>query len=646
MTKNPRSSRTRRLLDRLRREAGPLKRESVLTWAQRSRRLTQGVSAIEGPFRALPYQRFLLEAIGNRRYSEHIWMIAAQLVKTESINCVIGYFMDREPCGIMVVYPTLDRAKDYSKKKLARMISATPCLRRKVLSARSRDSGNTLLSKEFPGGDIIIAGSNSPATLRSASRRVVIQDEIDSYEASAGSEGDPCVLADTRAENFPNAVFVKASTPTIKGQSRIEEKFENSTKHRWHVPCPVCGTKQWLKWANVKWPENKPEEARYVCDVESCKAEWTDGDRIRAIHEGEWIAEHPERRRLGVQMSGLYRLIGLKESFSSYLHEFATTFLDRKRAGKMALRAWINTFLAETYEEDAEATVNPKTVLDRCEFYLPRELPVEALVVVAGADVQKNRIECELMAYGANEERWGIEKRVIWGDTEKEEPWAKLDEFLLLTAKRADGVELKVERAFIDMNYKPDRVLAFCGPRIARGVFPCIGINRVGNLVPPLLPPKPSRNNKARLPHWPIGVTVAKSMIYDRLMLPVPGPRSMHFPQGFGYDEEHFKQLTVEVRKTRYSHGQAYSIFEKPNDSVRNEALDLAVYGLAALHSLFPINWVKLAENRIAQRPEQEPAEAPAGEQLPPPGFDPTPAPPAPQARVRPVRRNWMSGGW
>ena len=271
MTTLPRRSRTVRLLERIRQEAGPLRKESILAWAERSRRLTQGVSAIEGPFRALPYQRFLLEAIGSRRYSEHIWMIAAQTIKTETLNCAIGYFMDREPCGIMVVYPTLDRAKDYSKKKLSRMISSTPCLRRKVQAARARDSGNTVLSKEFPGGDIIIAGSNSPATLRSSSRRVVIQDEIDSYEASAGSEGDPCVLADTRAENFPNAVFIKASTPTVKGLSRIEEKFENSSKHRWHVPCPKCGHRQWLKWANVKWPETRPEDARYVCEAETCK---------------------------------------------------------------------------------------------------------------------------------------------------------------------------------------------------------------------------------------------------------------------------------------------------------------------------------------------------------------------------------------
>ena len=174
-------NRSVKLLAHLRTLCNPPRKESVLEWSERERQLLEGVSSIPGRFRALPYQRKLLEVITDRTYAEHVWMIASQTIKTESINCVIGYFMDCDPCGIMIVYPTIDRAKDYSKKKLSRMIRGTPVLRRKVREVRTRDSGNTLLSKEFPGGDIIISGSNSPSSLRSSSRRIVIQDEIDSY---------------------------------------------------------------------------------------------------------------------------------------------------------------------------------------------------------------------------------------------------------------------------------------------------------------------------------------------------------------------------------------------------------------------------------------------------------------------------------
>jgi phage terminase large subunit GpA-like protein len=587
-----------KLLENRRALCGPPRKESILAWAERERNLAEGVSSIPGRFRALPYQRKPLDAITDRAYSEHVWMIASQTIKTESINCVIGYFMDAEPCGIMVVYPTLDGAKEYSKKKLSRMIRGTPCLRNKVRESRSRDSGNTLLSKEFPGGDLRISGSNSPASLRGSSRRVVIQDEIDSYEASAGSEGDPCALADTRAENFSNAIFIKASTPTIKGLSRIEEKFEESTKHRYFVPCPHCGQKQTLKWAQLRWEPDKPETAAYYC--EKCDKPWTDADRIRAIYQGEWIAEFPGRKRFGAHLSGLYRLIGLKDTYKNFLHEFAAVFLDRKHAGEQSIKAWQNTFLAESYEEQAYR-IAAEDVSNRCESYNDSPLPGGVLVITAGADVQKDRIELECVGWGIDEESWGLGKTVLVGDPEKDEVWSRLSEVLLRKFKTAGSIDLPIQRTFIDMQYKTPMVLRFCQKRITQGVYPCRGLSRTGLNLPPLLPARPSTNNKLRLPHWNIGVTIAKSTIYDRMKLPVPGARSMHFPEGYGYDEDHFRQLVSERVMVKYSYGQAYYVFEKDNQHVRNEALDIRVYAYAALQSLMPIGWARVAAN-IAQR--------------------------------------------
>jgi phage terminase large subunit GpA-like protein len=625
---------------KIQRLINPPRKESILSWAQRERRLTQGVSAIAGKFVALPYQRFLLEAVSDTRYAEHVWMIASQLVKTESINSVIGYFMDVEPCGIMVVYPTLDRAKDYSKKKLARMISSTRCLRTKVHNPRSRDSGNTVLSKEFPGGDIMISGANSPASLRSSSRRVVIQDEIDSYGHSAGSEGDPCALADTRAENFSNAVLIKASTPTIKGMSKIETLFEDSTKHRYHVPCPKCHTKQVLQWANLKWPEGKTEDAYYLCSNPKCEHHWTDAERIRAIYQGEWIAENPHHRRLGCQMSALYRLIGLKNTYVSYLHEFAETFLDRKSKGSQSLKAWQNTFLAESYEEEA-LQISSAEIAQRCEEYTPDAIPNQILTITAGVDVQKLRIEVEIKGWGKDEESWGMEHVIMDGDTSKDETWANLDRALMKEYTREDGVKLPITRAFVDMGYRSPEVLKFCAPRISRGIFPCRGINRVGLNIPPLLPAKPSRNNKSKIPHWNVGVTVAKTALYDRFQMPTPGPRTMHFPIGQGYEGDYFKQLTAEKRRTKFSFGQPYFIFEKDNNAVRNEALDLNVYAYAALASLGTIAWIKLGENLAAQRPKPEP-EQPTVEtkpELPQQTAQNETIPPAPSPSYRPFRQ-------
>ena len=130
-----------------------------------------------------------------------------------------------------------------------------------------------------------------PASLRQISCRVVIQDEIDSYEPSAGGEGDPCFLADARAANFHDAILIKASTPTLRGASRIEALYEASDQRKWYVPCPECGKHQVLRWAQVQWPEGKPEGAVYVC--EHCQAEISDHQRVQMVMAGEWRADNP-----------------------------------------------------------------------------------------------------------------------------------------------------------------------------------------------------------------------------------------------------------------------------------------------------------------------------------------------------------------
>jgi phage terminase large subunit GpA-like protein len=280
-------------------------------------------------------------------------------------------------------------------------------------------------------------------------------------------------------------------------------------------------------------------------------------------------------------------------------------FLKAKDGGGQTMRVWINTFLAETFEEDA-TKIDAKELEGRGEEYTPYTIPEGVLTLVAAADVQRNRIECEVKGFGKDEESWGIKRVVLDGDTELDDVWNRLDLLLLEDFTREDGVPLKIQRAFIDMGYKDKRVLSFCAPRIGRGVYPCKGINRVGTNIPPILPAKPSRNNRARIPHWNVGVTVAKSTLHDRISLVAPSARSMHFASPeYGYDADYFSQFASEKRFLKYSYGQPYYIFEKENNSVRNEALDLNVYALAAVHSLFPIAWQRLADNLKKQAPRE-----------------------------------------
>lgn len=580
---------------------------SVSEWAQKYRVLSQGGTAKSGKWdnSEIPYQVEPMDAPMQKGIAETILQWAAQMGKSEILNNQMGFYMHADPSSQLMVQPTIELSEAYSKERVAPMIRDTPILKQLVKDPRSRDSGNTLLSKIYPGGNLALVGANAPSGLAGRPRRVVLQDEVDRYPDSAGTEGDPSALADVRAKSFPNAVKVKTSTPTIKGMSKIEKRLELSDCRKWHVKCPKCQAEQVLMWAQIKWPEGKPEEAYLECADEKCGAKLTDEERKDMVRTGEWKPTKPFTGVRGYWLNGLNTLFGHQNGYVTMLHQFAKEFLDAKDGGSERVKTWTNTFLAETYEEAGEQ-IDSTVLQGHAEPYNGLEtLPRGAVILTAGADVQGDRIEVGIDAWGADEECWSICYRVLYGDPRKDQVWKDLDKVLTAEFKHATGMTMRIERALIDSGYAQDRVMAFTMPRASRGVFACKGINRVGTNVPPILPSRPSRNNKWRAPFWPVGVTVAKHAIYSRLVMLPGGARTIHFPiatradgseDDLGFNAEYFKQLTAEKQRTRYSFGNPFFVYEKDNNSVRNEAIDVRVYSFAALHSLGRILWHKLQE--------------------------------------------------
>ena len=206
------------------------------------------------------YQRGIMDAFSDPQYSEIVVMSGSQIGKTELINNIIGYFIAHDSAPILCMQPTLEMAQTWSKDRLAPMLRDTPALKDKVKDSRSRDSGNTTLHKQFPGGHITACGANSPASLASRPIRILLADEVDRYPPSAGAEGDPVNLGKRRCATFWNKKVLLTSTPTIKGASRIESAFEDSDKRYYNIKCHACDTAQVLEWSQVRWEKEKPEK--------------------------------------------------------------------------------------------------------------------------------------------------------------------------------------------------------------------------------------------------------------------------------------------------------------------------------------------------------------------------------------------------
>lgn len=556
---------------------------NVAQWSERYRVIEKGnAEAGRVNLNRIPYQREPMESFTDPDVKETVLCWASQTGKTFLLQNLIGYLADLDPCQILVKYPTQGSAESFSRNKLTPMFEETPRLSGLLGNNKQKDSDNTISYKRFKGGAISFIGSNSPSGLRQRSCRVVIQDEISADPASAGDEGNPQILADRRAESFSNAIFVKASTPTVKGSCAITEKMEQSDFRKWYVPCPHCAEKQSLEWANVKWDEGRPESARMECI--KCKKHYSDAERIKAIAKGRWIATKPENagnKIRGYHLNCLYRLIGNKPQYDNALHQLVCEFLVAKRSGTESLKSFANTQWAEAWE-DTHQTLETDKIAVRGENYTPQSLPIEVQKITGGADVQKERIELFVAGWGESEECWAIEYKVFHGDTNKPGVWDEFREYLLNASyKKTDGNNLVFSTVLIDSGNgtQQNAILDFSAPLRRYGIYGCKGIERAGIHPPELV--KLSTNNARKIHQYMVGTRIAKTIIYDRLTLKEKGAGFIHFPKDQGFDDRYYKQLTSERKIQKYAHGRAYHTFIAYKGQ-RNEALDVFVYALTA----------------------------------------------------------------
>ena len=551
----------------------PPKNLKISDWADHYRKLSPESSAEAGQWRTdrAEYQREIMDAFNEPDIQRIIFMKSAQVGATEILLNVIGYYIDQDPAPMLIMQPTLAMAQAFSKDRLATMIRDSDKIKDCVKDARSRDSGNTVLSKKFAGGNLNIVGSNSAAGLASRPIRIVLADETDRYESSAGAEGDPISLATKRTTTFWNKKIYMCSTPTIKGLSRIETAFEESDKRYYNVPCPECNTKQILKWKNVIWDEDKPETAAYACQecgsvIDESKKQWM-------LKHGEWIATAPKSDTAGFHISELY-------SVWSTWADMAKNFLEAKKQPEM-LKTWINTALGESWEEQGD-TVEYETLLERRLNYDSTSIPEEVLIIVAGCDTQKDRIEVTLTGFGRNYEAWVIDHLIFWGDPNANNVWQDLDAFLKKRFKTESERIIPISCTCIDSGgLSTNQVYQFTKPRQARRIFAVKGLSVAGKPIAN----KPSFVGKNKAVLYGVGTDSAKEAIFARLTTDVD-KTTLHFPSDV--DEEYFKQLTAEKRVAKFIRGRKSLVWKQIRP--RNEALDCLVYCFAAIYILNP-NW-------------------------------------------------------
>lgn len=578
---------------------------SVSEWADRHRVLDKTSAAEAGRYRSerTPYLREIMDCFSSSSPVQSVaFMKGAQVGATEAANNWIGYVMDVAPGPMLAAWPRDDDMKRQSKTRIAPMIEACSRLRAKVAPSKSRDAGNTIDLKEFPGGVLKMTGAQSAAALRSMPVKYLMLDEIDAYPRDVDGEGDPIVLAERRTSTFPRAKRLYISTPTIEGQSRIAELFSQSDQRYYRVPCPECGAYQRIEWVRLTYSEDDPRTVRLAC--EGCGVLIEEHHKPQMLAEGRWVAEQPTARLRGYHLSALYSPLG----WFSWADAVAM-FLEAKATNNPELyKVWANTVLGETYRVQGEAP-DWRRLYERREPYELGTVPAGARVLTAGVDVQEDRLECEVVAWGPRLENWSIDYLVLTGSTGSEEVWNGLSEVLNRDWPCEDGGSLRIARMGVDAGFRSQSVYTWCrqhGGTAAGRVIATRGRDELAGVI--VGQPKAVEvSRRGRKVHpgsggvlvWPLSTGALKHELYGwlRRQRPIDGEELpagwCHFPEA--YDREFFEQLCAEQLVTRRIRrpgsyvGKSVSAWEKTRD--RNEALDARVIARAAAWTLGLDRW-------------------------------------------------------
>lgn len=585
---------------------------SCSEWAQTERWVSPEHNPEEpGPWRnnRVPYLIEIMDSLSDPRIERVVFKKSARVGGTEVLNNFLGYVIQRRPRSTMVVLPSVDEAKGWSKEALDPMLRDTKCLRGLVRESDSgrRAKGSTIQVKLFAGGRGLLAimGSNAAAGLRRRSIANVLCSEVDGFAMEAkggvGKEGDPLSLAIRRSQNVRSRKIYLESTPTIKGLSRISKEYERSDQREYFVPCPHCGHTQTMKWENLEWKERDASTVVYVCGdyerradgsvkrLEGCGAVIEEHHKQQMLERGQWRAKYPERSVRGYHISAVYSPF---VTWARLVEEWINAQGDRT-----ALKQFVNTVKGLEWE-DTEMQLDWQILAARPRLRRTAEVPLGVGLLTMGVDVQGDRLEASVWGWGHEERASVIHHEVIVGNPVESDVWTRLDLLRTRAWNHEAGATIKVAAACVDSGgHHTDEVYAYCQSRVQQNVF-----SVKGSSVPGAQPigKMTAMSNWPRLRHFPLGGDTLKDSLFARLAVMSEGARYIDF--AWTLSDDYFQQMASEVAQPRYVNRRLIRRWELRR-GYRNEAWDCAVYALAALYILGPTVRASLGE--LAARLQQ-----------------------------------------
>lgn len=593
-----------------------------------------------------PYVIEPMNCLASREYDAVIFVGPARTGKTIGlIDGWVVYNVVCDPADMLIIQMTEEKAREHSKKRLARTFRVSPEVARRLSPNRN---DNNVYDRTFLAGNYLKIGWPSVNIMSSSDYKCVALTDYDRFPEDIDGEGDAFSLASKRTTTFMSSgMTLVESSP---GRDITDVKWRPSTSHeappatgilslynrgdrrRWYWPCPHCG--EYFQpigsvvtgYQEIEDPVLASEAAFIQCP--HCAGKITAGQKRELNGRGVWLCEGESIDRDG-HRSGTPRRSRVAsfwmegpaaayQTLSQLVYKKLTAEQEYERTGsEETLKTVINTDWGQPYLPRAAVDQRQSDeLMARAEPCSKRAVPVGVQFLQATVDVQagKNRrFVVQITGYGAHGERWIVDRYNIRqslrvnsnGESHKIDPagypedWDLLRTDVLEKAWRVEGepgVRMRImamgidsggEDGVTDNAYKFWRRCRQDG--LSRKVFLFKGDSQSrAKLITRTYPDNTDRSSRRAkaagdVPLFLLQTNALKDRVNNAIWRDVPGPNYVHFPDWL--DSWFYDELTYEERSTDGK-------WAKPGRGA-NEAFDLMVYAeaLTILHDYEKIKW-------------------------------------------------------
>ena len=384
----------------------PKPKITVSDWLIENVRFDEQESTGPFSFSGREYLHDPVDDWGRDDVPDQTLVFATRMGKTRTIYGGMAYTVTHRSVRALYVKPKTNGtagASDDARNRFIPMIRASPVLAAMVPTGARRHDFKTLQQK-LAGSLIDWTGSNSVAALASNPCQVVVQDEVDKFNATRKRdedgnvvEADASSLADERTGECSTPKRVKVSTPTLSSGT-IWTQLLRSDLRRYNMPCPHCdqpvifawskeytilpktGREAYVQWdpaAKQKdgtWDEQRVKDTSHA-ECPHCHRKILDTHKGWMIYEA-WIRSQPGEdgqaskygwvpTQVGTPGHRGYHLpamCGMHKA--SNFGEMAVRFLNEVHSLK-GPRGFINSMLAEPFEAQCSMGKRTELILSR-----------------------------------------------------------------------------------------------------------------------------------------------------------------------------------------------------------------------------------------------------------------------------------------